>query len=225
MDIVIIGGGLAAANAARELRERGHEDGIVVLAAERHVPYERPPLSKGVLLGEATPDVAHVLEQQWYDEHDVDLRTGTEATAIDLDRRRVHAARDLGAYERLLIATGAEPRRLATREDSRRPGGLPAHHRRLRPSRRRSRRAPASPSSAPAGSASRPPPPPAGRRGRHRRRAGRAAAAAACSGRGRRRRSPTCTAATASTCASARRSTSAADGVVRLSDGDELAPT
>ena len=118
MDIVIIGGGIAAANAARELRERGHEDGIVVLAAERHVPYERPPLSKGVLLGEATPESAHVLEQQWYDEHDVDLRTGTEATAIDLDRRQVHAGAESVPYERLLIATGATPRRLPDLEDA-----------------------------------------------------------------------------------------------------------
>jgi NADPH-dependent 2,4-dienoyl-CoA reductase/sulfur reductase-like enzyme len=112
MDIVIIGGGIAAANAARELRERGHEDSLVVLAAERHLPYERPPLSKGVLLGEATPESAHVLEQQWYDEQDVDLRTGTAATAIDLDRRQVHAGAQSVPYERLLIATGATPRRL-----------------------------------------------------------------------------------------------------------------
>ena len=80
MDIVIIGGGIAAAHAARELREHGHEGGIVVLAAERHLPYERPPLSKGILLGDATPESAHVMEQHWYDDNDVDLRTGTEVT-------------------------------------------------------------------------------------------------------------------------------------------------
>lgn len=112
MDIVIIGGGIAAANAARELRDRGHEGGILVLAAEQHLPYERPPLSKGILLGDATPESAHVLEQHWYDENDVDLRTGTEVTAIDLDRRQVQAAGESAPYDRLLIATGATPRHL-----------------------------------------------------------------------------------------------------------------
>lgn len=118
MDIVIIGGGIAAANAARELRDRGHEDGIVVLAAERHLPYERPPLSKGILLGDATPESAHVMEQHWYDDNDVDLRTGTEVTAIDLDRRQVHAGAESVPYDRLLIATGATPRRLPDLDDS-----------------------------------------------------------------------------------------------------------
>ena len=112
MDIVIIGGGIAAAHAARELREHGHEGGIVVLAAERHLPYERPPLSKGILLGDATPESAHVMEQHWYDDNDVDLRTGTEVTSIDLDRRQVHAGAESAPYDRLLIATGATPRTL-----------------------------------------------------------------------------------------------------------------
>ncbi|WP_457206964.1 NAD(P)/FAD-dependent oxidoreductase [Nocardioides sp. P5_C9_2] len=118
MDIVIIGGGIAAANAARELRDRGHEDGIVVLAAERHLPYERPPLSKGILLGDATPESAHVMEQQWYDDNDVDLRTGTVVTGIDLDRRQVHAGAESVPYDRLLIATGATPRRFGDLDDA-----------------------------------------------------------------------------------------------------------
>ena len=107
MDIVIIGGGIAAAHAARELREHGHEGGIVVLAAERHLPYERPPLSKGILLGDATPESAHVMEQHWYDDNDVDLRTGTEVTSIDLDRRQVHAGAASAPYDRLLVNTKA----------------------------------------------------------------------------------------------------------------------
>jgi 3-phenylpropionate/trans-cinnamate dioxygenase ferredoxin reductase component len=118
MDIVIIGGGIAAANAARQLRDSGHEGGILVLAAERHLPYERPPLSKGILLGDATPESTHVLEQHWYDEHDVDLRTGTAVTSIDLDRRQVHAGAESAPYDRLLIATGATPRRLVDLDDS-----------------------------------------------------------------------------------------------------------
>lgn len=112
MDIVIIGGGIAAANAARELRDRGHEGGITILASEPHAPYERPPLSKDLLLGTAEPDSAQVLAPGWYEDHDVDLRTGTEATGIDLTRRHVLIGDEELPYDRLLLATGATPRQL-----------------------------------------------------------------------------------------------------------------
>ncbi len=118
MDIVIIGGGIAAANAARELRDRGHEGGITVLAAEPHAPYERPPLSKDLLLGKAEPDSAQVLAPGWYEDHDVVLRTGTAATGIDLDRRHVLVDDEALPYDRLLLATGAAPRRLEDLEGS-----------------------------------------------------------------------------------------------------------
>ncbi|WP_261376778.1 FAD-dependent oxidoreductase, partial [Nocardioides sp. J9] len=85
MNIVIIGGGLAAAKATEELRTRGHSGDIVVVAAEPHRPYERPPLSKGVLLGKEEPSSAYVHDEGWYDEHDVELLSGTPASAIDLD--------------------------------------------------------------------------------------------------------------------------------------------
>lgn len=121
MDIVIVGGGLAAANAARELRERGHTGALSVLAAEPHLPYERPPLSKGVLLGDAEPESVQVLDQQWYDDHDVAVRTGTRATALDLERRLVRFEGGELPYDRLLLATGALPRRLPDLDDA----GLP----------------------------------------------------------------------------------------------------
>lgn len=113
MDIIVIGGGIAAAHAAKELRERGHDGSITVLAAEPHTPYERPPLSKDLLLGKAEPEAAQVLAPEWYPDHDVGLRTGTEATGIDLERRRVLVGDEELPYDRLLIATGATPRRLA----------------------------------------------------------------------------------------------------------------
>ncbi len=112
LDIVIIGGGIAAAHAARELRDRGHEGTLTVLAAESHAPYERPPLSKDLLLGQAEPDSTQVLDPGWYVDQDVDLRTGTAATGIDLDRRHVLIGDDTLPYDRLLLATGATPRRL-----------------------------------------------------------------------------------------------------------------
>jgi 3-phenylpropionate/trans-cinnamate dioxygenase ferredoxin reductase component len=116
--IVVIGGGLAAATAVSELREQGYDGPITLLAEETHAPYERPALSKAVLLGEAEPESAIVKELTWYAEHDVDLRLGTAVDRIDRDGRRVHAGGESFDYDRLLIATGARPRRLAMADDS-----------------------------------------------------------------------------------------------------------
>ncbi len=118
MNIVIVGGGIAAANAARELRERGHTGSLTVLAAEDHVPYERPPLSKGVLLGNDEPDSAQVLPLEWYAEHDVSLRRGTPATGIDLDVGLVRFDGGELPFDRLLLTTGATSRHLADLDDT-----------------------------------------------------------------------------------------------------------
>lgn len=118
MEIVIVGGGLAAASAARELREAGRDHAVTVVAAEPHLPYERPPLSKDVLLGKGTVADAVVLDQQWYDDHEVTVLTGTAATGIDLDRGHVRAGDQVLDYDRLLIATGARPRRLPGLDDA-----------------------------------------------------------------------------------------------------------
>lgn len=116
--IVIVGGGLAAAKAAGELREQGHTGPVTIVAGEPHRPYERPPLSKGVLLGKDEPDSAYVHDEGWYDDHDVELLTGTPASAIDLAARQVTVGdRQLG-YDRLLLATGSRPRRLPMVDDS-----------------------------------------------------------------------------------------------------------
>jgi len=124
MQIVIVGGGLAAANAARELRESGHEDSLTVVAAEPHLPYERPPLSKDVLLGKSSTADAVVLDQEWYDDHDVTVRTGTPATDLDLDRGHVTVGDEVLEYDRLLLATGSRPRRLPGLDDA----GVPVHY-------------------------------------------------------------------------------------------------
>ena len=116
--VVVIGGGLAAATAVTELREGGFDGSVTVLAAEPHPPYERPPLSKAVLLGEDEPASAVVKDEQWYADHDVDLRTGTRAGRIDRDARTVEVAGEVIGYDRLLIATGAQPRRFALADDS-----------------------------------------------------------------------------------------------------------
>jgi len=116
--IVVVGGGLAAGTAVVELRERGFDGEITLLADEAHPPYERPPLSKSVLLGEKAADSAILQEPAWYADHAVDLRTGTHVESLDLDGHRVLAAGESIPFDRLLLATGARPRRLALAEES-----------------------------------------------------------------------------------------------------------
>ncbi|KQZ70194.1 NAD(P)/FAD-dependent oxidoreductase [Nocardioides sp. Root151] len=118
MKIVIVGGGLAAANAAAELRDRGHLGELTVFADEAHLPYERPPLSKGVLLGKDEPDSAIVHAKEWYADHDVDLRTATAVDALDLDTGAVLAGEERLVFDRLLLATGSRPRHLAMADES-----------------------------------------------------------------------------------------------------------
>ena len=112
MSIVIVGAGLAGATAVTELREQGYEGGIVLLGSEKHPPYERPPLSKSYLLGDEPFDKALVHPLEWYAAHDVDLRLGVTATGIDTDAHTVSTTAGDVVYERLLLATGAEPRPL-----------------------------------------------------------------------------------------------------------------
>jgi 3-phenylpropionate/trans-cinnamate dioxygenase ferredoxin reductase component len=112
MSIVIVGGGLAGASAVEELRGQGYDGDLVLLGAEPYLPYHRPPLSKDVLLGDKEPDATDVHDQGWYDEHSVDVRTGTAVTAIDRDRRVVVTGSGEVGYDTLLLATGSEPRRL-----------------------------------------------------------------------------------------------------------------
>lgn len=111
--IVIVGAGLAGAKAAETLREEGYEGRLVLVGDESERPYERPPLSKDYLRGEAGLDKVRVHEAGFYAEHAIELRAGAPVTAIDTTGRTVTLAggEDL-AWDRLLLATGAEPRRL-----------------------------------------------------------------------------------------------------------------
>jgi NADPH-dependent 2,4-dienoyl-CoA reductase/sulfur reductase-like enzyme len=113
---VIAGGGLAAAKAAQTLRDEGYDGEIVLVGAETERPYERPALSKGYLLGKEDRDSVYVHSADWYAEHDVDLREGVTVTAIDRAAAIVTTAGPEGTqtlpYDKLLLATGASPRRL-----------------------------------------------------------------------------------------------------------------
>ncbi|KAA1424331.1 NAD(P)/FAD-dependent oxidoreductase [Nocardioides antri] len=112
MNVVVVGGGLAGASAVEELRTLGYTGDITLIGAEPHLPYERPPLSKGVLLGAADPGSVFVHDHQWYDDQQVDVRLGSPVTELDLDRCHVGLDGTTIAYDRLLLATGATPRRL-----------------------------------------------------------------------------------------------------------------
>jgi 3-phenylpropionate/trans-cinnamate dioxygenase ferredoxin reductase subunit len=120
--MVIVGAGEAGARAAITLREQGWDGPVTLIGAESRPPYERPPLSKAVLLAEREPAPATVLDRDRAAALGIDLILGTEVTAIDRPARTVTLAdgRPL-PYSRLLLATGARPRRLA----------LPGHERAL----------------------------------------------------------------------------------------------
>src|SRR5215207_6569874 len=111
--IVIVGASLGGASAAVRLRERGFEGQVRMIGAEEHLPYERPPLSKALMLGEQDePD--WVQDADYYAANDIGLLTGTVATAIDRQRGVVMAGGDEHPYDKLLLATGSSPRRLRT---------------------------------------------------------------------------------------------------------------
>jgi 3-phenylpropionate/trans-cinnamate dioxygenase ferredoxin reductase subunit len=110
--IVIIGAGLGGATAAATLRERGYPGELVVLGSEEHRPYELPPLSKGLLLGD-TDEPDWVRDEDFYREHDVDLRLGVVGTRIERGARLVIDNQGgEHSYDRLLLATGSQPRPL-----------------------------------------------------------------------------------------------------------------
>jgi NADPH-dependent 2,4-dienoyl-CoA reductase/sulfur reductase-like enzyme len=111
--IVIVGGGLAGAKAAEALRGEGYTGTLTLVGDESHPPYERPPLSKGYLAGKSSADEALALPAGWYAEHDVDLRLGAHAVSLDTAAHQVTLADgSVLPYDKLLLATGAIPRRL-----------------------------------------------------------------------------------------------------------------
>jgi NADPH-dependent 2,4-dienoyl-CoA reductase/sulfur reductase-like enzyme len=114
---VIAGASLAGAKAAETLRDEGFDGEIVLLGTEPELPYERPPLSKGYLLGKDERASVYVHPEDWYAEHRVDLRIGVTVTAIDRSASEVVTSGPAGTgivhYDKLLLTTGASPRRLS----------------------------------------------------------------------------------------------------------------
>ncbi|RZT07709.1 NAD/ferredoxin-dependent reductase-like protein [Mycobacterium sp. BK558] len=114
--IVIVGGGLAAARTAEELRRAEFSGAITIVSDEEHLPYDRPPLSKDVLRGEV--DDVLLKPAEFYADNDITLRLGAAATALDTDARAVTLANgDVVGYDELVIATGLQPRRIPSLPD------------------------------------------------------------------------------------------------------------
>ncbi|HEX6501383.1 MAG TPA: FAD-dependent oxidoreductase [Micromonosporaceae bacterium] len=110
---VIVGASLTGAKAAQELRAEGFEGRIVLIGEETEPPYERPPLSKGYLLGKDPRDKAFVHKPDWYPAHGVDLVLGRRATMLDPAAHTVLLdGVEPVRYDKLLLSTGARVREL-----------------------------------------------------------------------------------------------------------------
>jgi len=111
--VVMVGGGLAAQRCAEGLRRRGYEGPVRIVCEEVEPPYDRPPLSKEVLAGQAPEDELAYRPSWWYADREVELLLGARAERLDPEARELSLAggERLG-YEQLLIATGSAPRRL-----------------------------------------------------------------------------------------------------------------
>jgi len=111
-NIVVVGASLAGLRAVETLRREGYDDRLVLVGAEPHRPYDRPPLSKELLAGEWEPEQL-ALRHQSYDDLDLDWRLERRATSLDLRAREVelHDGERI-AFDGLVVATGATPRTL-----------------------------------------------------------------------------------------------------------------
>ena len=108
VDFLLIGGGMASANCAAELRKRGVDGTIMLVGREPETPYERPPLSKEYMRGDAKREDAYVNPPDWYEENSVELRTSTNVMSLDTEKRRAKLqGGDEVEFGKALIATGA----------------------------------------------------------------------------------------------------------------------
>lgn len=111
-EVIVVGGGQAAASLVARLRAKGFEGGITLIGEEPVPPYQRPPLSKAYLLGEMEQERLYLRPESFYAEHDVTLRLGQPVSAIDPDARTVTLGRETLRYDDLALCTGSVPRRL-----------------------------------------------------------------------------------------------------------------
>lgn len=112
VDILLIGGGIASAAAAAELRAGGFAGSVTLATREQDPPYHRPPITKGYLQGREERASALVHPEAWYAEHDVELLTRTPVMDLDVEARTAKLGREVVGFGQALVATGAMVRRL-----------------------------------------------------------------------------------------------------------------
>jgi 3-phenylpropionate/trans-cinnamate dioxygenase ferredoxin reductase subunit len=111
--LLIVGGGLAGARAAEAARTSGFQGRVIIVGEERSAPYERPPLSKAVLRGEADINSTSVHDAAFYSDQAIELLTGTRVVDIDVKSRSVNFSDGpTMGFDTLVIATGSAPRQL-----------------------------------------------------------------------------------------------------------------
>ncbi|MGH6953731.1 MAG: NAD(P)/FAD-dependent oxidoreductase, partial [Alphaproteobacteria bacterium] len=110
--IVIVGAAQAGGRAAQALRANGFDGRLVLIGDERWLPYERPPLSKQLLMGDGGLEKVQLHDQKFYESKAIELWQGERVAAIDAKARQIRVAGRSIGYDRLLLATGARPRAL-----------------------------------------------------------------------------------------------------------------
>ncbi|MCC1491070.1 NAD(P)/FAD-dependent oxidoreductase [Cognatishimia sp. F0-27] len=111
-DVIVVGGGQAAASCVARLRSRGFDGAVTLIGDEPVPPYQRPPLSKAYLMGEMSLDRLLLRPESFYEEAGIDLRTGLRVEAIDRAERVIVAGAERLRYDHLVLTTGSTPRRL-----------------------------------------------------------------------------------------------------------------
>jgi 3-phenylpropionate/trans-cinnamate dioxygenase ferredoxin reductase component len=108
VDFLLVGGGMASAHCAAELRRRGAEGSILLVGREPEPPYERPPISKEYLRGDAGREDAHVNPTSWYEENGVELLTGRNVISLDAESRtaKIQGGEEV-SFGKALFGTGA----------------------------------------------------------------------------------------------------------------------
>jgi len=113
-NVIVIGAGQAGASLVIKLRKIGYKGKITLIGDEEVLPYQRPPLSKGYLLGDMSLERLFLRPQKYYDENDITLRLGMPVDSINSDTQKVNFGDEELSYDQLVLATGSKPISLPT---------------------------------------------------------------------------------------------------------------